>query len=68
MDGVNFKADTSLNENFQDIYVSLAESGWKYFPIKMQQGNGYSVTRFGAFIRDIQNPMVREKSIVNHGN
>lgn len=66
MDGVNFKADTSLNEKFQDISVRLVNAGWTYFPINICQGNGYSVTKFGAFIRDVQNPLSGEKSIVNH--
>lgn len=66
MDGVNFKADTSLNEKFQDISVRLVNAGWTYFPINICQGNGYSVTKFGAFIRDVKNQLSGEKSIVNH--
>ena len=63
---VNFKADTSWNDRFRDIADALGEAGWKYFPIKMNQGNGYSVTKFGAFTRDVHNPLSKEKSIVNH--
>ncbi len=66
MDGVNFKADTSLNENFQDISVRLVNAGWTYLPIKTSQGNGYHVTKFGAFIRDVHNPLSGGNSIVNH--
>ena len=66
MDAVRFSADTSLNEKFQDVSVRLVNAGWTYFPISIRQGNGYSVTKFGAFIRDVHNPISGEKSIVNH--
>ena len=66
MDSVNFSADTSMNEKFKDISVILVKAGWKYFPINTYQGNGYSVTRFGVFTRDIHNPLSGEKNIVNH--
>lgn len=65
MDSVNFKADISLHENFEEIIPKLKEAGWKHLTLKVRKGAGYTEDKFGIFIRDITNPLKQQKSIVN---
>ncbi len=66
MDGVNFKADTSLQQNSEEIISKLKEEGWTHLTLKVRKGAGYTEDKFGILIRDVRNPLNREKSFVNH--
>lgn len=54
---VNFKADNSLHKNARLLFYQLKKAGWRYRSVKIDQGNGYKVKKFGAYIRDIENPL-----------
>ena len=58
MDGINFKADTSLSKNFEALCKELRQAGWHHLPVRIDQGHGYLVNKFGAFTRDIENPLL----------
>ena len=58
MDSVNFKADTSLHKNFEMLFKELQQAGWHHLPVRIDQGHGYKVNKFGAFTRDIENPLI----------
>ena len=66
MDGVNFSADMSLQQNSDEIIPKLKEEGWKHLTLKVRKGAGYTEDKFGILIRDVSNPLKRGKSFVNH--
>ena len=65
MDGVNFKADTSLQQNSEEIISKLMEEGWMHLTLKVRKGAGYTEDKFGILIRDVSNPLKLEKLFVN---
>ena len=58
MADVNFKADTSLHNNAKTLFYQLRQAGWRYRSVEIDQGHGYKVTKFGAYVRDIENPLL----------
>ncbi len=62
MDGVNFKADTSMHKNFDVLFKDLRKVGWHHLPVRIDQGNGYKVNKFGALVRTIENPLLIGKN------
>ena len=65
MNGVNFKADTSLQQNSEEIISKLMEEGWMHLTLKVRKGAGYTEDKFGIFIRDVRNPLKQKNSFVN---
>ena len=63
--GTNFRASTALAEKFEELSNQLKTAGWEYRPIVIYQGNDKPSSRFGAFVRDIPNPLVMTKGFVN---
>ena len=63
--GKNFRASTALAENFEELSIQLKMAGWKYRPVVINQGNDKPSSRFGAFVRDIPNPLAVTKGFVN---
>ena len=64
--GTNFRASTALAENFEELNNQLKTTGWEYRPIVIYQGNDNPSSRFGAFVRDVPNPLAVTKGFVNH--
>lgn len=52
-----FKADTTLMEKFNEILPLLQKAGWDFDFVRINQGHGKDIFRYGVLTRDIKNPV-----------